>query len=315
GEGEGDEEAASVHESDSIGNTTRLIDVMRGALGSNQITAGSPELMATLKQLCHFQLSGLSSAGELYATVIPERGERRIGIHGGTLSGASIPPQDQVKAIKSQQICASRERERMIQGILNMAVTHETEQGNVMRHVLSGFGEEDIEMPGADLEERVGEAGPGVEVNFGISTSFLETGKALAARFKLNKRQTIALLIICRQLDLIQCSAKSEVGQLCQFVGGEGGTGKSRVIETLVELFACKKISNRLLITATSGTAASRINGITIHSACGFSKDQATGTSMGKDLDGVRLAKVTERFIHGQTRMNWQEKDLLVIDE
>ncbi|KJK73445.1 hypothetical protein H634G_11327 [Metarhizium anisopliae BRIP 53293] len=196
-----------------------------------------------------------------------------------------------------------------------MAVTHETEQGNVMQHVRSGFGEEDIEMPRADLEERVGEAGPGVEVNFGISTSFLETGKALAARFKLNKRQTIALLIICRQLDLIQCSAKSEVSQLCQFVGGEGGTGKSRVIETLVELFACKKISNRLLITATSGTAASRINGITIHSACGFSKDQATGTSMAKDLDGVRLAKITERFIHGQTRMNWQEKDLLVIDE
>ncbi|EFZ03310.2 PIF1 protein [Metarhizium robertsii ARSEF 23] len=314
GEGEGDEEAASVRESDSIGNTTRLIDVMRSALGSNQITAGSPELMATLKQLCQFQLSGLSPAGELYATIIPERGERRIGIHGGTLSGASIPPQDQVKAIKSQQICASRERERMIQGIQNMAVAHETEQGIVMRNVLSGFGEEDIEMTGADLE-RVGEAGPGVEVDFGISTSFLETGKTLAARFKLNKRQTIALLIICRQLDLIQCSAKSEVSQLCQFVGGEGGTGKSRVIETLVELFACKKISNRLLITATSGTAASRINGITIHSACGFSKDQATGTSMGKDLDGVRLAKVTERFIHGQTRMNWQEKDLLVIDE
>lgn len=113
--------------------------------------------------------------------------------------------------------------------------------------------------------------------------------------------------------DVSACSdAKSEVSQLCQFVGGEGGTGKSRVIETLVELFACKKTSNRLLITATSGTAASRING---NSACGFSKDQATGTSMAKDLDGVRLAKVTERFVHGQTRMNWQEKDLLVIDE
>ncbi|OAQ58219.2 ATP-dependent DNA helicase PIF1 [Pochonia chlamydosporia 170] len=281
GEGEGDEEAASVHESDSIGNTTRLIYVIRSALGSNQITAGSPELMATMKQLCHFQLSAQSSAGGLYATVIPEQGERQIGIHGGNLSGANIPPQDQVKAIKSQQICASRERERMIQGIQNMAVAHKTEQGMVMRNVLSGFGEEDIEMRGgADLEE-----------------------------------STIALLIICRQLDVIQRGARGEVCQLCHFVGGEGGTGKSRVIETLVELFACKRISNSLLITATSGTAASRINGITIHSACGFSKDQAAGTSMAKDLDGVRLAKVTERFIHGQTRMDWQEKDLLVVDE
>ncbi|KAM4067375.1 PIF1-like helicase [Hirsutella rhossiliensis] len=36
---------------------------------------------------------------------------------------------------------------------------------------------------------------------------------------------------------------------------------------------------------------------------------------MVKDLDGVRLPKQAERFIHGQSRMDWQEKDMLVIDE
>ncbi|XP_044714556.1 PIF1-like helicase domain-containing protein [Hirsutella rhossiliensis] len=36
---------------------------------------------------------------------------------------------------------------------------------------------------------------------------------------------------------------------------------------------------------------------------------------MVKDLDGVRLPKQAERFIHGQSRMDWQEKDVLVIDE
>ncbi|KAL6414088.1 hypothetical protein AUP68_00603 [Ilyonectria robusta] len=82
-----------------------------------------------------------------------------------------------------------------------------------------------------------------------------------------------------------------DVDQLCQFVGGEGGPGKSRVIEALVELFTKKGVSNRLLITATSGTAAARINGITIHSACGFSKDQGTGVDKAKDLDRVRLPK------------------------
>lgn len=40
--------------------------------------------------------------------------------------------------------------------------------------------------------------------------------------------QTIALLIICRQLDLIRQNGEAGVGQLCQFVGGEGGIWKSR---------------------------------------------------------------------------------------
>ncbi|KAL6411732.1 hypothetical protein AUP68_04106 [Ilyonectria robusta] len=320
GEGEaGGEEVASVYQSGSIGNATRLIDVVRSAVGPNQITAGSPELIATMEQLCRFQQSALSSAAELQATVMPERGERRISTPEGTFSGTVIPPQDQVKAIKSQQICASRERERMIQGIKSMAGTDKTDHSAAVRSVLTGFGEEDIQMTAADLEEtagEAGEAGPRMEVDFGASTSFLEAGKAVAARFTLNKRQTIAFLIICRQLDSIQCSGRGDVGQLCEFVGGEGGTGKSRVIEALVDLFASKGISNRLLITATSGTAAAQINGITIHSACGICKDQAAGgANTAKDLDGVRLPKHAERFIHGQSRMDWQEKDLLVIDE
>ncbi|GJN72473.1 hypothetical protein PLICBS_006546 [Purpureocillium lilacinum] len=67
--------------------------------------------------------------------------------------------------------------------------------------------------------------------------------------------------------------------------------------------------------TATSGAAAARINGITIHSACGFSKDAGAAANANRDVDGVRLPRPTERFVHGQTRMDWQEKDVLVIDE
>ncbi|EEU34861.1 uncharacterized protein NECHADRAFT_88347 [Fusarium vanettenii 77-13-4] len=102
GESEASEEAASVYQSDSIGNATRLINVVRSAVGANQITAGSPELMATMEQLCRFQQSALSSTTELQATVMPERGERRISIPEVAFSGTVIPPQDQVKAIKSQ---------------------------------------------------------------------------------------------------------------------------------------------------------------------------------------------------------------------
>ncbi|KAI8649722.1 ATP-dependent DNA helicase [Fusarium keratoplasticum] len=178
GEGEAGEEVASVYQSDSIGNATRLIDVVRSAVGANQITAGSPELLATMEQLCRFQQSALSSTAELQATIMPERGERRISIPGGAFSGTVIPPQDQVKAIKSQQTCASRERERMIQGIQNMAAAHKTDHSAAVRSVLTGFGEEDVQMMAADLEEETaGEAGPRMEVDFGASTSFLEAAR------------------------------------------------------------------------------------------------------------------------------------------
>ncbi|XP_044715214.1 PIF1-like helicase domain-containing protein [Hirsutella rhossiliensis] len=186
GTGEVGVEPGSGYQADSAGSTNRLIDVVRSSIGPNQITAGSPELTAMMQELSRFQQSALSSSSEVQATILPERGPRRINIPGG-------------------------------------------------------------HSPEPPYRRKV-----------------------------------------------------SNVRQLCQFVGGEGGTGKSRVIEALVELFASKDQSNRLMITATSGTAAARINGITIHSACGFSKDLAAAANAAKDLDGVRLPKQAER-----TAVSW----------
>ncbi|KAM4063422.1 PIF1-like helicase [Hirsutella rhossiliensis] len=316
GAGEAGAESAATYQPNSIGDATRLIDVVRGAVGANQVTAKSPELMAMIQQLCRFQQSALRSTAELEATALIERGERRLSMPGRVFSGAALPPQDQVKAIKSQQVSASKERERMIQGIQSTPAAWESDRRAALRRVMTGFGEDEVEMTMADSDETAIDAGAGMDVQFGPSTSSLAAGKVLATRLTLNKRQSIAFLIICRQLDLMQQTDGGDACQLRQFVGGEGGTGKSRIIEALVELFSKKSLSNRLLITATSGTAAARINGITIHSACGFTKDQgAGGANMVKDLDGVRLPKQAERFIHGQSRMDWQEKDVLVIDE
>ncbi|KAM4064089.1 PIF1-like helicase [Hirsutella rhossiliensis] len=105
---------------------------------------------------------------------------------------------------------------------------------------MTGFGDE-VEMTMADSDETAIDAGAGMDVQFGPSTSFLAAGKVLATRLTLNKRQSIAFLIICRQLDLIQ---------------------------------------------QTDGA---------MPASCASSS--------------------AERFIHGQSRMDWQEKDVLVIDE
>ncbi|XP_044714718.1 PIF1-like helicase domain-containing protein [Hirsutella rhossiliensis] len=239
GAGEAGAESAATYQPNSIGDATRLIDVVRGAVGANQVTAKSPELMAMIQQLWR------------------------------VFSGAALPPQDQVKAIKSQQ--------------------------RSPRSVAKGddrFREDEVEMTMADSDETAIDAGAGMDVQFGPSTSFLAAGKVLATRLTLNKRQSIAFLIICRQLDLMQ-QADGAMPASC----------------------AIKEPSNRLLITATSGTAAARINGITIHPPAGSLKTKGRGANMVKDLDGVRLPKQAERFIHGQSRMDWQEKDVLVIDE
>ncbi|KAJ4191685.1 hypothetical protein NW759_016677 [Fusarium solani] len=212
GDDEAGAETAATYQSNSIGDATRLIDVVRGAVGTNRVTAKSPELMAMLQQLCRFQQSALCSAAELQATVMPERGARRISMPGRVFSEAALPPQDQVKAIKSQQMSASKERERMIQGIHSTPGVWESNRRAALRSVMTGFGEDDIAMTTADSDETAGEIDAGMHVEFGPSTSFFAAGKVLIARLTLNKRQSIALLIICRHLDLIRQSDRGDVG-------------------------------------------------------------------------------------------------------
>ncbi|XP_044715035.1 ATP-dependent DNA helicase PIF1 [Hirsutella rhossiliensis] len=211
---EGAEEAAEgggqVYRAGGAGDAARLIDVVRNAAGAGQVTARSAELLAMTQQLCRFQQSALSSAAELDATV---------------------------RAIKSQQRSAARERERAIQGIQGGAAASApgADRGAALRGVMGGFGEDDVEVTAADADA-------GMRVRLGPSSSFVAAGRELAGRLTLNEKQSIALRIICRQLDQARqggdAGDSGDAGQLCLFVGGEGGTGKSRVIEALVELFA-----------------------------------------------------------------------------
>jgi hypothetical protein len=112
--------------------------------------------------------------------------------------------------------------------------------------------------------------------------------------FRSRVKQSVALRLICRHLD------RGEP-QLYQFIGGKGDTGKSRFIEALTELFVNKGMSHRLLVTATSGTAAARIGGIAIHSACNFSRDTSR-MGIHKDIDGIRLSSSADRYVDGQAR-------------
>jgi hypothetical protein len=202
----------------------------------------------------------------------------------------------------------------MIQGVQSQRDTDQTDHSAAVLGAVNGSTTDGAFVTTTASEIPALGTGPTASIRFGPATSFLEAGRQLAMSFTLNQRQSIAFRLICRQLDRVRRDER-EVSQLCQFIGGEGGTGKSRVIETLAALFASKGMSHRLLVTATSGTAAARINGITIHSACNFSKDTTSRAGGYKSVDGIRLSSTSDLYINGQTRMDWQEKWLLIIDE
>src|SRR6266480_690954 len=166
----------------------------------------------------------------------------------------------------------------MIQGTQEQAYSNAESHSAVMYRVLNGFREDDISIIPPNSEAEIRTSRPSTSLQFGPSTSFFELGKQVAELLTLNRRQNIAFRLVCRHLDRVHRCEKG-TPQLCQFVGGEGGTGKSWVIEALVALFESKGMQHRLLVTATSGTAAARINGIMIHAVCNFSVDSSRTVS------------------------------------
>jgi hypothetical protein len=81
--------------------------------------------------------------------------------------------------------------------------------------------------------------------------------------FSLNKEQKRAFHIIANHAS--ECYAE----QLKMYLGGMGGTGKTRVIKALISMFVQKQENHRFMVLAPTGTAAALLNGSTYHSILG----------------------------------------------
>jgi hypothetical protein len=221
---EGDGVLGTEHRSDGVGNVMRLIDVLRSTMGVDQITAGSKEVALMVQHLSRFQQAVIWD--DFSATIVIEGSVRTVNTSMSLCPGANIPGQDKVKSIKSQQASLSRERERMVQGIQERPEQNTNGHGAAVYNVLSGFGEDDVGITQEDSGMVIWNTEPSASVQFGPSTSFSGIGKQLAESLTLNERQSIALRLLCRHLDRVQRSGRGHP-QLCEFIGGEGGTGKS----------------------------------------------------------------------------------------
>jgi len=80
-----------------------------------------------------------------------------------------------------------------------------------------------------------------------------------------DKEQSIAVMLVMEALDDHERHPHSATQHL-QYLGGEGGTGKSRVIQAIYAVFKSLQQASAIILAAASGAAA-EIGGITIHSA------------------------------------------------
>ena len=116
--------------------------------------------------------------------------------------------------------------------------------------------------------------------------------------FSLNKEQTRAFRIICNHALGIHAA---EEPQLLMGVFGEGGTGKSTLIEAIRVWFRQNNRGNELIVTATTGSAAVKVNGSTVHSAVCIPIETS---------DGKRIGKLTSKKID-----EWTQRRYMIIDE
>src|SRR5579859_6793435 len=116
--------------------------------------------------------------------------------------------------------------------------------------------------------------------------------------FSLNPKQTCAFQIICNRA---LGHYPPQDPQLLMGVFGTGGTGKSTLIEAIRVWFRCNSQEKELIVTATTGSAAVKIGGTTVHTAVSIPIETA---------DGKRVGKLKEKQLKA-----WREAQYMIIDE
>ncbi len=157
--------------------------------------------------------------------------------------------------------------------------------------------------PTQTVETATNGIGPGalMRLEVGPHTSYVDVALGLTRKWTLNKLQSMAVLLPAAFLDERGTRLQEEGGrQHFQYVGGEGGTGKSRVIHAIKDMFRLKDGLHTLLLTGASGNAAALIGGLTLHSATNI---------------GFEGKSETTRPISEEEKLRWKNMTMLIIDE
>jgi hypothetical protein len=118
--------------------------------------------------------------------------------------------------------------------------------------------------------------------------------EAMIADFTLNAEQAQAFRIIC------EASLQKPAEPLKMYIGGAGGTGKSRVINALREFFIRRGQERRFRLASYTGVAAKNISGMTVHSALSLNQYKKGGANGKTHRDLIAM---------------WEGVDFFFIDE
>ncbi len=143
--------------------------------------------------------------------------------------------------------------------------------------------------------------GPLMRLELGPYTTYVDVALSLTKKWTLNKLQSMAVLLPALFLDARGTRLQEEEGrQHFQYVGGAGGTGKSRVIHAIRDMFRLKDGLHTLLLTGASGNAAALIGGVTLHSATNI---------------GFEGKNEMTRTISEEEKLRWKNMTMLIVDE
>ncbi|KAJ7176041.1 hypothetical protein C8R43DRAFT_872965, partial [Mycena crocata] len=120
------------------------------------------------------------------------------------------------------------------------------------------------------------------------------TVESIIDSHNLNTEQARAFTIIAKRAD------SNDDKPLRMYLGGQGGTGKSTVINALQEFFIARGQARRFRLASYTGVAARNISGMTLHAAL----------NLGSQYRNTRSQK-SKRDL----RSMWEGVDFLFIDE
>ena len=275
-------------------NYTGLLQTLQNAVRDSDATRGSPVLQSLIRDL---RQENPVEEGRLFI----QRHEafyQQIRHHqDSVLSQCPIPSVEDVQAAAKAQDMLHL---RMLNEMEGRIQSGTTPIGNAdIDDLLVRQCDADIPIP-RELEYSEVQ-NPRMCVEVGPTRGFTELGLLAASSHTLNDLQSMALQLVCRFLDKYIANPDS-AGQHLQYIGGPGGTGKSRVVDALRDVFTARGQPHQLQITGTSGSAAAQIGGTTLHSACGL------------DIGRPNNKQQAPIFSEAKKLM-WKQKLVLVTDE
>ncbi|KAJ3455137.1 hypothetical protein MRS44_013737 [Fusarium solani] len=274
-------------------NYKALLWALQRAVQGSDATKDSPVLRSLIRDLCQE-----NPAEERRPFVLRQEGfyqQIRRSQEGALYQYPALSGEDVRAAAKAQDMLHLRMLDEIESGL--QCGTTSTGNADIDDLLVRQC---DTEVPITRQYEDPVVQSPRMFVDVGLTKSFVEMGHLAASSYTLSYLQSLALQLVCSFLDRYAANPDS-AGQHLQYIGGLGGTGKSRIVDALRYVFAARGQSHHLQITGTSGSAAAQIGGTTLHSACG--------------LDTHRSHNTRPPTFSEAKKWTWKQKLALVIDE